>query len=151
MTAKPSTLSAPAIHRPVPAAAEKQLPYLPGAVLLAGFAAQIPERRAVRAGAQRARELSRLAPILIFWVDMFGLAAGDAERFRIVAPDGTVIAERQQRLDKAVHQHFDSIGRLRPGTGAWPAGVYRGEYLLFRTVDGESRPLLGAVREVTLR
>ncbi len=133
------------------AAAEKELAYLPGAVLLAGFAAQIPDRRAVRGGAHRARELSRLAPMLIFWVDMFGLAAGDAERFRILAPDGTVVAERQQRLDKAVHQHFDSIGRLRPGPAGWPAGVYRGEYLLFRTVDGESRPLLGAVREVTLR
>ena len=120
-------------------------------MLLAGFAAQIPDRRAVRDGAHRAGELSTLSPILLFWVDMFGVAAGDSERFRILAPDGTVIAERQQRLDKAVHQHFDSIGKLRPDPGGWPAGVYRGEYLLFRTVDGESRPLLGAVREVTLR
>jgi len=133
------------------AAAAKQLAYLPGAVLLAGFAAQIPERRAVRRGAHRARELSTLAPVLVFWVDMFGLAAGDIERFRILAPDGTVVAEREQRIDKAAHQHFQTIGQLRPDLGAWPPGTYRGEYLLLRDIDGESRPLIGTVRQVTLR
>ena len=133
------------------AAAAKQLAYLPGAVLLAGFAAQVPERRDVRRGAHRARELSTLAPLVIFWVDMFGLAAGDIERFRILAPDGTVVAERQQRAVKAAHQHFETIGQLRPGVGSWPPGIYRGEYLLFREIDGERRPLIGAVRQVTLR
>ena len=133
------------------AAVAKQLAYLPGAVLLAGFAAQIPERADVRHGAYRAHELSTLAPLLIFWVDMFGLAAGDIERFRILAPDGSVVAERQQRAGKAAHQHFESIGRLRPDVGGWPPGVYRGEYLLFREIDGERRPLIGAVRQVTLR
>ena len=133
------------------AAAAKQLAYLPGAVLLAGFAAQIPERRAVRRGAHRAREFSTLAPVLVFWVDMFGLAAGDIERFRILAPDGTVVVEREQRIDKAAHQHFQTIGQLRPDSGAWPPGTYRGEYLLFRDIDGERRPLIGTVRQTTLR
>jgi murein DD-endopeptidase MepM/ murein hydrolase activator NlpD len=147
----PSPACAASGERLWTAAAEKQLAYLPGAVLVTGFAAQIPERRAVRGGMHRARELSTLAPMLVFWVDMFGLAAGDIERFRILAPDGTVVAEREQRLDKAAHQHFNSIGRLRPDPGEWPRGTYRGEYLLFRTIDGERRPLLAAVREVTLR
>jgi len=133
------------------AAAAKRLAYLPGAVLLAGFAAQIPERRNVRRGAHRAREFSTLAPILVFWVDMFGLAAGDIERFRILAPDGTVVAEREQRIEKAAHQHFQTIGQLRPDLGAWPPGTYRGEYLLFREIDGESRPLISTVRQVILR
>ena len=147
----PSPACAASGERLWTAAAEKQLDYLPGAVLVAGFAAQIPERRAVRGGMHRARELSTLAPMLVFWVDMFGLAAGDIERFRILAPDGAVVAERQQRLDKVAHQHFNSIGRLRPDPGEWPRGTYRGEYLLFRTIDGERRPLVAAVREVTLR
>jgi len=133
------------------AAAAKHLAYQPGAVLLAGFAAQIPDRHNIRRGAHRAAELSTLAPILIFWVDMFGSVAGDTERFRILAPDGTVVAERQQRLDKSAHQHFESIGRLRPDPGAWPAGTYRGEYLLFREIDGERRPFIGAVRQIILK
>jgi hypothetical protein len=132
-------------------AAAKAIPYLPGAVLLAGFAAQAPDRHAVRRGAHRARELSRLAPVLIFWVDMFGSAAGDIERFRILAPDGSVVAERTRQLPDAAHQHFDSIGRRRSDVQAWPPGTYRGEYLLFRDIGGERRPLIGAVREVTLR
>ncbi len=133
------------------AAAAKKLDYLPGAVLLAGFAGQIPERRDVRAGEHRAEILSRLAPVLIFWVDMFGLSAGDVERFRIVAPDGSVVAEREQRAENAAHQHFQSIGRLRPSAAGWPPGDYRGEYLLFREINGERRALIGALREVTLR
>jgi hypothetical protein len=132
------------------AAAEKQMAYLPGAILLAGFAGQIPDRDDVRAGGHRATVLSTLAPALVFWVDMFGLAAGDIERFRIVAPDGSVVAEREQVLPNAAHQHFQSIGRLRPTPEGWPPGDYRGEYLLFREIDGERRALLGAIREVTL-
>ena len=73
----PSPACAASGERLWTAAAEKQLAYLPGAVLVTGFAAQIPERRAVRGGMHRARELSTLAPMLVFWVDMFGLAAGD--------------------------------------------------------------------------
>jgi hypothetical protein len=133
------------------AAAEKKLDYLPGAVLLAGFAGQITERRDVRDGGHRATELSTLAPVLVFWVDMFGLSAGDVERFRILAPDGTVVAESEQVLENGAHQHFQSIGRLRPTPTGWPPGDYRGEYLLFREIDGERRALIGAVREVTLR
>lgn len=132
-------------------AANKELTYLPGAVLLAGFAGQIPERHDVRAGAHRAVEVSRLSPVLIFWVDIFGLAAGDIERFRIVAPDGSILAERELGRGNSVHQHFQSIGKLRPRSQGWPVGTYRGKYLLFREIDGERRALIGAVREVTLR
>jgi len=107
--------------------------------LLAGFAGQIPERHDVRAGAHRAVEVSRLSPVLIFWVDIFGLAAGDIERFRIVAPDGSILAERELVRKNSVHQHFQSIGKLRPGSQGWPVGTYRGEYLLFREIDGERR------------
>ena len=133
------------------AAAAKQFAYMPGAVLLAGFAAQIPERHDVRRGAHRAREFSTLVPLLVFWVDMFGLAEGDIERLRILAPDGTVVAEREQRTEKSAHQHFQTIGQLRPDLGAWAPGIYRGEYLLLREIDGKSRPLIGTVRQVIIR
>ena len=147
----PSTNCAATGERLWTAAAAKQLAYMSGAVLLAGFAAQIPERRDVRSGAHRAYELSTLAPLLVFWVDMFGLAAGDIERLRILAPDGTVVAEREQVSIKSAHQHFQTIGLLRPHLGAWAPGIYRGEYLLLREIDGKRRPLIGTVRQVILR
>lgn len=148
MTSEPCTAQGAPLWS---AAASKKLLYLPGGVLLAGFAGQIPERREVRAGAHRARELSTISPVLVFWVDMFGSAAGDIERFRLLAPDGTLLAEREQRLEEAAHQNFQSIGKLRPAPEGWPPGDYRGEFLLFREIDGVRQPLLGAVREVTLR
>jgi hypothetical protein len=82
---------------------------------------------------------------------MFGLAAGDIERLRILAPDGTVVAEREQSSIKSAHQHFQTIGLLRPHLGAWAPGIYRGEYLLLREIDGKRRPLIGTVRQVILR
>jgi len=40
---------------------------------------------------------------------------------------------------------------LRPTPEGWPPGNYRGEFLLFREIDGERRALLGVIREVTLK
>jgi len=62
-----------------------------------------------------------------------------------------VLAENEQRLESAVHQHFNLIGKLRPAPEGWPPGTYRGEYLLFREIDGKRRAVLGAMREVMLR
>ena len=59
---------------------------------------------------------------------MIGLEPGDAARLTLRAPDGTVIAERQQpALERAQAQSLSLIGRKRPAPG-WPAGSYRAEY-----------------------
>ena len=65
---------------------------------------------------------------LVAWVRMIGLEPGDAARLTLRAPDGTVIAERQQpALERAQAQSLSLIGRKR-ASAPWPAGTYRAEY-----------------------
>ena len=125
------------------------LAYRPGGVLNVGFAGAIPDRDAVRNGADRALVLPRSLPVLVLWADVFGLQAGDEEVFRIYAPDGRLLVEHRERLDNAAHQRFQYAG-LRAPEGGWPAGNYTGIYELMRLTDGVLRPALRAERRLVL-
>ncbi len=127
------------------------LQYLPGAVLQAGFATHEPERGEVRSGTLRARDLSVFAPNLIYWVQMFGIAKGDIELLRIFAPDGSILIERRKQFEKPWIHNISWVGKRRPGAAGWVAGIYRGEFLVFREIKGELQPIFGSAREVTLR
>jgi peptidase M23-like protein len=80
----------------------------------------------------------------VFWVQIYGAQAGDREELRLLAPGGRVLAGRHGRIPGARAQSLAYAGARR--TAPWPAGVYRGEYALYR--GGEK--LLALVREVRL-
>lgn len=112
-------------------AALKALAYRPTGLLQAGFAARAPELRAVERGELSAANLATDAPVLAFWVEAFGVQAGDQEVLQLIAPDGGVLAEKRLRIAKPLARRFSYVGRKRSGT-AWPAGEYRGRYRLLR-------------------
>ncbi len=125
------------------------LAYRPSGLLNLGFAGAPPDRDAVRLGAERALVLPRSLPALLLWSDVFGTQAGDEEIFRIYAPDGDLLIEHREHLERAAHQHFQYAG-LRAPEGGWPAGTYTGIYELMRMIDGELRPALRAEQRVVL-
>lgn len=125
------------------------LAYRPSGVLNVGFAGAVPDRDAVRNGADRALILPRSLPLLLLWSDVFGVQADDEEVFRIYAPDGGLLIEHRERLDNAAHQRFQYAG-LRAPEGGWPAGRYTGVYELMRLTDGALRPALRAERTLVL-
>ena len=103
------------------------MPYVPRAVLNAGFSARIPSMEAVETGEL---ERSRPAPgasVLTFYVRTLHLKAGDTQEIRITGPDGKVLAESKVRpLDRDKAQYLAYAGvRL---AGPPPAGLYRGLY-----------------------
>jgi len=116
-----------------------KLSYVPGGVLLAGFAGRIPDELGVRAGAHSSLEFSSLTPALVFWTDVYGIRAGDVESFKIIAPDGAILVEHEQMFKSEVHQRFYTVGKRRVAGAAWSVGVYRGEYDLIRMVDGKNK------------
>ena len=59
------------------------------------------------------------------------------------------MAENRQVLEVNKAQYFSFTGRKRPD-GGWPEGLYRGEYKLFREIDGAIRELLSASREIRI-
>ena len=59
------------------------------------------------------------------------------------------MAESLQVLEKNKAQYFSFTGRKRPD-GGWPEGLYRGEYKLFREINGAPRELLTTSREIRI-
>ena len=68
---------------------------------------------------------------LVFWVNVYGLRAGDVEELTLTGPDGSVIAARHaaSARNRAVWLAF--AGRKRAGD-EWPAGTYRAQYTVMR-------------------
>jgi hypothetical protein len=84
---------------------------------------------------------------VVFWVQIYGAQANDLQEFRLVGPDGRLLAERKDRIVGNRAQWLAYVGRRR-GSGGWAAGVYRGEYTLYRGPQREK--VISIAREVQL-
>ncbi len=107
------------------------LPYRPVVIFNAGFAGSAPKVADVRKGRYRGGALADDAGALVLWAELFGVAKGDRLRFRLIAPDGTAVADRLVVLEKRQARRFQYAGeKLRRAT--WPLGRYRGEVTVTR-------------------
>jgi hypothetical protein len=114
------------------AAAERLLDYRAGGLLAAGFAAEQPERLALKAGDYLGAEaLPATAAALVFWVLDYGLEAGDAWRLEIHGPDGTLFAEAEGALERRQAEWQRFLGRRR-GAQPWPPGLYEARHRVTR-------------------
>ncbi|TAN52044.1 MAG: M23 family metallopeptidase [Methylococcaceae bacterium] len=113
------------------AAAGTALSYQPSGVINAGFAAQAPDLTQVMSGGGPAYTLPDAdAPLLVFWVNTFGMRGGDVVDMRVLAPDGSALVEKRAAVPKNKADWLDYVGRR--AHGAWPAGEYRGIYRVLR-------------------
>lgn len=129
-------------------AAMRALAYRPTGLLQSGFAARAPDSRSVEQGALDATQLAADASALTFWVEAFGIQAGDREILQLLGPDGRVLAESRAPMAKSLARRFAFVGRKRPAAG-WPVGDYRGRYKLLR---GEAdTPALAVERTLRVR
>lgn len=132
------------------AAAAEALAYRAGGLLNAGFADAEPAPDAARHGAYADVTPDADAP-LVFWVDVFGTRAGDAETIRLIGPDGEVVAEATLDHERDRAQWFRFVGRRAPD-GGWPPGTYRGFYTLTRaTGAGVTLTVAETERAIELR
>ena len=83
----------------------------------------------------------------VFWVQIYGAQADDLQEMRLIGPDGRLLAERQDRITRNRAQWLAYVG-LRRGGRDWAAGVYRGEYALYRGPQRER--VMSVEREVRL-
>jgi len=115
------------------------------ALYSAGFSGTEPKAEDIRRGGSDRTTMPADAPALVLWVDMFGVKAEDRLRFRITAPDGRILVDQTQRVERTQARRFAFAGRRRQGP-SWPAGPYEGEILLQRGDDGS-----GLTRSVRVR
>lgn len=111
--------------------ARQALTYLPTGVLGSGFDREIPTMAGTQDGRHHARKLGADAPLIAFWVSVFGVEKDDRLYMRILDRDGGSLVEKTRVLPKTQAQRFAYIGKRRPREG-WPAGEYTGEYTLSR-------------------
>ncbi|MEX0921239.1 MAG: M23 family metallopeptidase [Rhodovibrionaceae bacterium] len=125
------------------AEAAAALPYLETGPWDAGFATEAADNLKAQTGGYARTRLAAHSPALVFWAYAWGVQEGDRERIRLLGPDGGVLAEAEEEIDRGrlLQQRF--VGRKRPD-GGWPAGIFRGEYSLLR--DG--RTLFTTLREI---
>jgi hypothetical protein len=110
---------------------QSPLAYQATGLLNMGFSTVKPEADAARHGAYAATAVTRESPALVFWVDFFGLQAGDKVVQQLIGPDGTAVAGSDEPAAKAKVQFFSFVGKKRPAEG-WPSGSYRGVIRVLR-------------------
>jgi hypothetical protein len=103
---------------------------IPGGVIATGWATGVPDYEAVKAGTA-AEPITRTSPALVAFALFFGGQAGDEVRITITAPDGTLIVDHAEALDRNQAQFFRAAG-LRAPAGGWSAGLYSGQITLSR-------------------
>jgi murein DD-endopeptidase MepM/ murein hydrolase activator NlpD len=123
-------------------AAAAAMAYAPTGLLLSGLSEEAPTPDGARNGLFTLAPEVRDPDALVLWVDLFGVEAGDRQRFTIVAPDGSVLMENESTLENNV-SWFAFSGERRPA-GGWPPGTYTARYELLRNgapVVLEERPI----------
>ena len=116
----------------------------------AGFAPSRLSPRAARRGDFSASQMSRTAPAMVLWVDMFWPRAGDILSLKITAPNGRTIVERSKTVDKTQARRFVFTGKKRKSR-LLPPGTYRGDITLVRDKGGAKEKIISIVREVEVR
>lgn len=111
--------------------ARKMLAYRQGEVLAAGFTHVVPSAETMFEGLPAPDVLPSTAPALIFWSSAIGLLADDREMLQVIGPDGTVVAEAANALDRPKAAQWRFVGKKAPATG-WAPGRYTGRYRLLR-------------------
>ncbi len=114
-----------------------RLPYLSAIPYNIGFAGHMPGTDTIRSGALSEAVLPSSADILAFWAEVAGVEAGDVVALALRAPDGTVLAQKEETIPRRRIRLWRSIGKRKSET--WPAGTYLGEVRIRRQTPAGPR------------
>jgi murein DD-endopeptidase len=117
--------------------------YVPTGLMNNGFADRIPKMEDAEQGKFSDVKLPANADAIVFWTRTYGVAKDDVERVRLIAPNGTVVANSEKKLEKPSRTWFSYIGK-RNKSQSLATGTWRGEYQLLRA----NKVLVDVKREV---
>ena len=109
------------------------LPYPGPQPYYLGFHNGAPDIQDVRNGALTADRFKTTAPALVFWAEVFSVAAGDRIRLTLNG-SGAEILHRDAVVDRPLARWFGFAGKKRTGE-AWPTGTYEGVIEVARGSD----------------
>ena len=123
------------------------LAYAPTGILSTGLSASPPQLTDGSVDPDGIEPLNASSGAAVFWMQVYGVQKDDVEELRLVAPDGRILAERRTSVTRNMAQSLAYIG-LRRRAAAWPAGTYRGEYVLYR--GSPQQKIISLVREASV-
>jgi murein DD-endopeptidase len=114
----------------------EDISYLPTGVMSAGFTTKVPQMRDAEQGTISDQFIAANAPALVFWTRAYGVLASDVQRMRLIAPDGSVVADSETPLEKSSRLWLSYTGKRGKPAQPFMKGTWRGEYELIR--DGKT-------------
>jgi len=132
--------------------AATQLIYKASGIISSGFATTKPDIKQIEKGKFKLQQASVQVPVLLYWIQMYGLQPGDKAEIVVTRPDGTMLAQtRDIHTGSHKAQWYAFVGKRRPKGGRWPAGDYTGRYKLSRvSEDGSWQEVLSVERKIKL-
>ncbi len=99
--------------------------YLPGGIVNMGTTSKLPKFEAARMGMVQASSFPADAPMLVLWVQAFGVRDGDRLEMKILGPGGPVIDDVVD-LTREQARAFRYLGKRQTETtpSFWPSGDY---------------------------
>ncbi|MGL5066192.1 MAG: M23 family metallopeptidase [Microcoleus sp.] len=126
---------------------DKPIDYISTGLIRSGFASKPPDMNAVWQGQFSETKLPANSPALLFWVQSYGVLAGDREQYKLFDPNGQVIADRASEIKAPSRTWLGYVGKRNNPNYPLIPGVWRAEYRLTRG----DRVLTDIKREVELR
>ena len=105
----------------------ESLDYTPTGLIRAGFAPKTPTQTELWSGLYKDSQLSADIPILVFWVHAYGVLQGDVEKWKLIAPNGKVVYDQDNILERSYRSWLAYTGKRKISPGVW-----QGEYQLWR-------------------
>ncbi|HEY3948960.1 M23 family metallopeptidase [Phenylobacterium sp.] len=109
--------------------AAKALTYKRGAVLNVGFGTAVAPMEAVEEAS--VAPPAGDPPAIVAYARLINLEAGDVIELKLTGPDGKVLADGNQPMDRDKAEYLSQAGRKRP-TGGWTHGAYLAEVFVHR-------------------
>ncbi len=119
--------------------ASANLSYEPLAFFNLGFDTKPPVLKDLDKEQTRRTALRRDAPALVFHAIIFGAREGDVADISILAPDGSVFAQKTVTQDKNRARQMYYIGRRVRDTAPLQTGAYVGKITVTRKSGGEEK------------
>lgn len=116
----------------------------------ADFAPVPPKFSGILAGLYHDKALSRQAPALILWGVIYQIEKGDEVAMRIISPEGEVIHDYANTIEKTQARRWLYSGKKRT-TRFWPEGLYTGEISIHRISKDGSQLVSKVEREILVR
>lgn len=126
---------------------EKRLKYIATSLLSMGFSEKVPHSQGAREGKFSREVIKDNSKLMVFWVDIFGLVAGDELKLTIIDPDGNVIKEETRPFNSSRRHIFQFLGHKNKAE-LWPKGKYLGRVQLIRNDSGDIDDVINTTTNV---